>query len=56
MVADGIDTMVELGSGAALVGMVKRIEPSVTAVAVNDHASLDAAAQLLGSRSEASVS
>jgi len=56
MVDDGVDTMVEIGSGAALVGMVKRIAPDVSSVAITDRASLAAAVELLGSRSEASVS
>jgi [acyl-carrier-protein] S-malonyltransferase len=56
MVADGVDTMIELGSGNALVGMVKRIAPTVTGLAVTDRAGLEAASTLLGSRSEASVS
>jgi [acyl-carrier-protein] S-malonyltransferase len=56
MVDDGVDTMVEIGSGAALVGIVKRIAPDVSSVAITDRASLAAAVELLGSRSEASVS
>ncbi len=56
MVDDGIDTMLELGSGAALVGMVKRIAPAVSSVSVNDRAGLAAAVELLGRPSEASVS
>ncbi len=55
MVADGIDTMIELGSGAALVGMVKRIAPDVTGMAVTDRAGLEAASALLASRREAPV-
>jgi [acyl-carrier-protein] S-malonyltransferase len=55
MVDDGVEAMVELGSGAALVGMVKRIAPSVTTVAVNDRATLEVAAELVGSPSEAPV-
>lgn len=43
----GVDTMVELGAGAALVGMVKRIAPEVRALAVHDRATLDAAMELL---------
>ena len=47
MAADGVDTMLELGSGAALVGMVRRIAPDVRAAAINDLATLDAGAQML---------
>jgi [acyl-carrier-protein] S-malonyltransferase len=47
MAADGVDTMLELGSGAALVGMVRRIVPEVRTAAVNDVATLDAAAHML---------
>jgi [acyl-carrier-protein] S-malonyltransferase len=47
MVADGADTMVECGAGAALVGMVRRIAPGVRTGTVTDAASLDAAAALL---------
>ena len=46
MRADGVDTMIELGSGAALVGMVRRIAPGVTAHAVHDAATLAEAARL----------
>ena len=56
MVADGVDVMIELGSGAALAGMVKRISPEVTAAAVTDRASLEAAVALIGSPTEAPVS
>ena len=55
MADDGVEAMVELGSGAALVGMVKRIAPSVTTVAVTDRATLEVAAELVGSPSEAPV-
>jgi [acyl-carrier-protein] S-malonyltransferase len=55
MVADGIDTVIELGSGAALVGMVKRIAPKVTGLAVTDRAGLESASALLSSRREAPV-
>ena len=51
----GVDTMIELGSGAALVGMVKRIAPEVRAHAVHDVATLSAAVALLGSPIEATA-
>jgi [acyl-carrier-protein] S-malonyltransferase len=50
MVDDGVDTMIECGAGAALVGMVKRIAPDVTTATVTDAASLDAAVELVGQR------
>jgi [acyl-carrier-protein] S-malonyltransferase len=56
MVTDGVDTMVELGSGAALVGMVRRIAPGVTALAATDRGGLDAALEAVGSASGATVS
>jgi [acyl-carrier-protein] S-malonyltransferase len=56
MVADGVDTLVELGSGAALVGMATRIDPELRATAVNDAASLDATSDLLAGRAGAPVS
>ena len=56
MAADGVDTVVELGSGTALVGMVRRIAPRVRAMAVTDVATLaDAAVELGTSPAEASV-
>lgn len=48
MVAGGVDTMIECGSGAALVGMVKRIAPAVRTASVSNDASLIAASQLAG--------
>ena len=48
MVDEGVDTMVECGAGAALVGMVRRIAPDVATATVTDGASLDATAELLG--------
>jgi len=47
MVADGADLAIECGPGAALVGMLKRIAPSVRTATVGDAASLDAAVELL---------
>jgi [acyl-carrier-protein] S-malonyltransferase len=48
MVGDGVDTMVECGAGAALVGMVRRIAPSVRIGTVTDAATLAATVALLG--------
>jgi [acyl-carrier-protein] S-malonyltransferase len=56
MAAEGVDTFVELGSGAALVGMVRRIVPDARAEAVGDLAGLAAAEELLGSPAGASAS
>ena len=53
---EGVDTIVELGSGAALVGMVRRIAPDVRGAAVNDLATLDEAVTVVGSPAGASVS
>jgi len=49
MVDDGVDVMIELGPGAALAGMVRRIAPDVTTATVSDAATLDQAAALLAS-------
>ena len=49
MVDDGVDTMIELGPGAALAGMVRRIAPEVTTATVSDAATLEQAAALLAS-------
>jgi [acyl-carrier-protein] S-malonyltransferase len=48
MAADGVDTMIECGAGAALVGMVKRIVPEVRTATVSDVATLDAARAVVG--------
>jgi [acyl-carrier-protein] S-malonyltransferase len=47
MVADGVDRMVECGAGSALVGMVRRIAPGVTAAAAGDPDGVAAAVELL---------
>lgn len=52
---DGVDTILELGSGAALAGMVKRIAPAVRTAAVNDIATLEEAVTLVAAPAEASV-
>jgi [acyl-carrier-protein] S-malonyltransferase len=53
---DGVDTVIELGAGAALIGMVKRIAPEVRGLAVHDRATLDAATELLASPAGVSAS
>jgi [acyl-carrier-protein] S-malonyltransferase len=52
MVADGVDTMVECGAGAALIGMVRRIAPDVRTGSVADGATLAAARALLAGEAE----
>jgi [acyl-carrier-protein] S-malonyltransferase len=47
LLADGIDTFIELGSGEVLSGLMRRIEKSARAVSVQDNESLLAAAKLL---------
>ena len=47
MVDEGVDTMIECGTGAALTGMVRRIAPEVTTATVSDGATLAEAAGLL---------
>ncbi len=47
MVADGVDTFIECGSGSALVGMVRRIAPEARTFAVSDAASLAAVVEAL---------
>jgi [acyl-carrier-protein] S-malonyltransferase len=53
---DGVDTIVELGSGAALVGMIRRIAPDVRGAAVNDLATLEEAVAVVATPAGASVS
>jgi [acyl-carrier-protein] S-malonyltransferase len=50
LVREGVDEVVELGPGSALVGMVRRIAPDVRAVAVGDVAGLEAAVEARGAR------
>jgi [acyl-carrier-protein] S-malonyltransferase len=55
MVADGVDTMVECGAGAALVGMVRRIAQDVRTGSVVDRASLATSLELVGAPVEATA-
>ena len=55
LVADGVDTMIELGAGSALAAMVRRIAPGVRVMAVTDAATLDEAAAMLGQRQASAV-
>jgi [acyl-carrier-protein] S-malonyltransferase len=41
MVADGVTTFVEVGPGRVLTGLIKRIAPDVSSVAVDDPSSAD---------------
>jgi [acyl-carrier-protein] S-malonyltransferase len=41
--ANGVTTMIECGPGKVLTGLVKRIAPQVTTLAINDQSSLQAA-------------
>jgi [acyl-carrier-protein] S-malonyltransferase len=54
MAAEGVDTFVECGAGAALVGMVRRIVPGARLVAVSDPSGVAEAASVLRAQ-EASV-
>lgn len=47
MVGDGVNTFIELGPGAALTGMVKRIAPESRTLNVSDLATLEGAAAAL---------
>jgi [acyl-carrier-protein] S-malonyltransferase len=46
LIADGARTFVELGPGAVLAGLIKKIDRSVTVVSVEDPAGLEAALKL----------
>jgi [acyl-carrier-protein] S-malonyltransferase len=50
LVREGVDTVVELGPGTALVGMVRRIAPDVRALAAGDAAGLAATREALASQ------
>lgn len=48
MIADGVDTFVEVGAGKTLCGFMRRIDKDKLAVNVEDMASLEAACEKLG--------
>lgn len=50
MMAEGVDRLVECGSGSALVGMAKRIAPGMRLAHVADPESLEAAVEVVGAR------
>jgi [acyl-carrier-protein] S-malonyltransferase len=57
LVREGVDEVVELGPGSALVGMVRRIAPNVRGIAVGDARGLEAAREAIGAeRAGASAS
>jgi [acyl-carrier-protein] S-malonyltransferase len=47
MKAAGVATLVECGAGKVLTGLAKRIEPDMTAVALNLPADIDAFAKTI---------
>lgn len=55
LVSDGFDTIVEVGHGAALSGMVKRISRDVTILRVNTPADVDTLLEALGAPAAADL-
>ena len=47
MIEQGVDTFVEIGPGKVLSGFMKRIDKNVTALNVEDRASLEEALDIL---------
>lgn len=50
MAADGVEIAVECGPGSALIGMIRRIAPSIRTASTGDHRELEAAIDLIGAR------
>jgi [acyl-carrier-protein] S-malonyltransferase len=48
LVREGVDTVIEIGPGAVLAGLIKKIDKGVRVVSVEDPASLEEAMQALG--------
>lgn len=48
MIANGVDTFIEVGVGKTLVGLIKKINPEVTVYQIENKEGLDAAAEALG--------
>ncbi|HUF07072.1 MAG TPA: ACP S-malonyltransferase [Candidatus Binatia bacterium] len=55
MVGDGVDTMIECGAGAALVGMVRRIAPEVRTATLADATTLEGTLELLAASAQVGV-
>lgn len=47
MIAQGVDTFVEIGPGKVLTGFVKKVDKDVTCININDKASLENAIEIL---------
>lgn len=48
MIANGVDTFIEVGAGKTLAGLIKKINPEVTVYQIENKEGLDAAAEALG--------
>ena len=48
MIANGVDTFIEVGGGKTLAGLIKKINPEVTVYQIENKEGLDAAAEALG--------
>lgn len=48
MIANGVDTCIEVGVGKTLAGLIKKINPEVTVYQIENKEGLDAAAEALG--------
>jgi [acyl-carrier-protein] S-malonyltransferase len=50
LIAEGVDTFVEIGSGTVLAGLIKKIDKSVKTVSIN---SVEAIEQFIAANAEA---
>ena len=48
MIANGVDTFIEVGVGKTLAGLIKKINPEVMVYQIENKEGLDAAAEALG--------
>lgn len=48
MIANGVDTFIEVGVGKTLAGLIKKINPEITVYQIENKEGLDAAAEALG--------